>query len=150
MSDWIDRYIDNSGLENKYNEPSYCNTMPAGLSIKELSLAEKLKGIIRKCVEQEKSYFTESNFRKLRFIIIDEFCFNDLMSLSKRNNAERYEYFIFMPKCTTETNEDVFKDKIAHELAHFLFKLQNRTFADDIRRAEEEKAVSEKVTEWGI
>ena len=147
MSDWVDVYIDNSGLENANTEPPFVKTDDKPYSGKELTLAEKIKTVIRECARKEESYFTEENFKKLRFILVNEFCFNDIKGLSNRRGTEKYEYFIFMDKDAYDLDDSNFNNKIVHELAHFLFKLQGRFFNN---KEEEQKEACTLVEKWGF
>jgi len=126
MANWINKYIDNSGLDNQSNELSFCNALK-GFSRPQLTLAEWTKQVIRECAAKE-VVFTESNFKKLRFIIVDEFFCDDIIGLTRRNDNENYKYFIFITKDAVQMDESSFKNRIAHELAHYLFKLLNRNF----------------------
>lgn len=132
LPDWIDHYID--GTNSKAVE-----------IIKKKSgefddLHQLLKKIIRECsnVNQE---LNEGSFSKLKIIVVNEYGFKYM----KDNSG--VQYVIYIPQSAALENEKLFKHKIAHEIAHFLFSITGTHFNNF---SEEEKACNEKAAKWGF
>ena len=154
MVDEIETYLEN--LLEETDESAFC-TASGESSLEILSLMEWTKQVLRICKEKEK-ILSIDNLKKLRFTIVDRPCFNDIIGLQGKNNRVKYEYYIFLPfipitsryeKESPYKEEDVFKHIIAHELAHFLFKLQppQTPFQS---KSEEDVACNKRAKEWGF
>ncbi len=130
--DWIDHYID--GTNSKAVE-----------IIKKKSgefdnLHKLLKEIISGCsnVDQE---LNKDSFSKLKIIVVNEYGFKHM-----KDNLG-VEYVIYIPQSAASENEKLFKHKIAHEIAHFLFSITGTHFNNF---SKEEKACNEKAAKWGF
>ncbi len=144
MVDWVDSYIDNEGFESQNRAFSFVNGKRTKAEDRK-KLRDILKEVVRECSNKENELNLQ-NFKKLKIIVINEFCFDNFSRLRSKNASE-YEYVIFIPCDFVPQDDAVIKRKLAHELAHFLFVLKQKQFNGS---GEEEKACNMKADEWGF
>ena len=144
MADWVDNYIDNEG----YNSDNHAFEFTSGIAEGRVpnTLSRSLVEVIRQCSYKE-TELNEQSFKKLKITVVDECCFNTIKKLESKKDS-KYEYLIFLPDALLkEPNIALVKHKIAHEIAHFLFVLQGKTFNNNF---EEQKECNKKAEKWGF
>lgn len=145
---WIELYLDyNEYVTNNKGRNVQCRNF-SFIKIRNKNadyprLRSLLKEVIEESSDKDKE-LNEYSLKKLKIIVVDENGFKAISELELRGDS-KYDYVIFISKDFATDTDDKVKHKIAHEIAHFLFALQEKDLGDS-----EEAECNKKATEWGF
>lgn len=143
---WIGDYLIEEGRGLRIRNPSFGFIRPDKVKEEDQKKLVHLVAVaIERCSEADKECILNlENFKKLKWIVINEYGFDIIERLRLKENST-YEYIIFIPEGWLEEvikDKERVKTKIAHEIAHFYFALQG------IEATEEE--CNDQAEKWGF